>query len=535
MFSRKSRPPRTPFDFAQGRLRFYEGGCANIHRAVFVSFVVGLFLTSCARKPDPNTLVMIIEFSPVNLDPRVGTDAQSERIDSLIFDALVHRDEHFSFTPSLAERWEIPDPLTYVFHLRHDARFHDGRPLTSRDVKWTFDSVLTSKIRTTKTGAYEAVDHIEAPDAYTVVFRLKEPFSTLLFNVSDGAIGIVPYGEGEGFNLHPIGSGPFRFVRNEQDKEAVIERNDQYWGEKAHVERVLFTVVPDTTTRALELRKGSADVAINALTADMVVAERKDPRLGIETASGTTYTYIAPNLRDPILKDVRVRQAIAYAIDRAPMIHYIWRDLVEPANSVLPPQHWAHDPGAPQYNYDPRRARELLDAAGFKPGKGGIRFHLALKTTAEEWNRLLAAILQQQLKDVGIALDIRSSEFATFYADVQKGNFQLFTGLRWLGGSNQDPDIFEYVFDSASFPPKRANRGFYANPRVDQLIAAGRSQLDQEKRKKIYSELQQILNRDLPYIHLWYFNNVLMHSDRVSNIHLTHSGNYDFLTTAEVK
>ena len=217
------------------------------------------------------------------------------------------------------------------------------------------------------------------------------------------------------------------------------------------------------------------------------------------------------------------------------MIHYIWRDLVEPANSVLPPQHWAHDPAAPQYDYDPQRARALLDAAGFKPVKDGIRFHLALKTTAEEWNRLLAAILQQQLKDVGIALDIRSSEFATFYADVQKGNFQLFTGLRWLGGSNQDPDIFEYVFDSASFPPKRANRGFYANPRVDQLIAAGRSELDQEKRRKIYSELQQILNRDLPYIHLWYFNNVLVHSDRVSNIHLTHSGNYDFLTTAEVK
>src|SRR3954466_5225369 len=120
---------------------FSEEGSAAILRDAVVFFVLGLLLTSCARKPDPNTLVMIIESSPVNLDPRVGIDAQSERIDSLIFDALVHRDETFSFTPSLAERWQISDPLTYVFHLRHDAQFHDGRQLTSRDVKWTFDSV----------------------------------------------------------------------------------------------------------------------------------------------------------------------------------------------------------------------------------------------------------------------------------------------------------------------------------------------------------------------------------------------------------
>ncbi len=151
-------------------------------------------LLSCSQPPDPNPLVMIIESSPTNLDPRVGIDAQSERIDALIFDDLLDRDEHLNVTPGLAESWQIPDPLTYVFHIRHGVRFHDGRPLTSRDVKWTFDSLLLGKIRSTRAAAYRYVDRVDAPDDYTVVFHLKEPFSTLLWNLSDGAMGIVPYG-----------------------------------------------------------------------------------------------------------------------------------------------------------------------------------------------------------------------------------------------------------------------------------------------------------------------------------------------------
>jgi peptide/nickel transport system substrate-binding protein len=492
-----------------------------------------LFATACTRKPDPNTLVMIIENSPTNLDPRVGTDAQSERIDELLFDALVRRDEHFNLQPWLAERWEIPDPLTYIFHLRPGVRFHDGRPLTARDVKWTLDSMTSGKVRSAKASTYQYVQRIDTPDDRTVVIHLSQPFATLLWNLSDGAFGVVPYGSDESFNRAPIGTGPFKFVSLEQDKEVIIARNDDYWHGAPSLERVRFTVVPETTTRALELRKGSADVAINALTADMVVAERRDPRLRIEVAPGTIYTYIALNLRDPILKDVRVRQALAYAIDRGPLIHYLWRDLAEPARSILPPQHWAFDPNAAAYNYDPARAGQLLDAAGYRAARDGIRFHLALKTTTEESNRLLSVVLQQQLRAVGIALDIRSYEFATFYSDVVKGQFQLFTGLRWIGG-NQDPDIFEAVFHSASFPPHRFNRGFYSNPRVDALINQGRSELDQAKRKRIYGEVQEILNRDLPYIHLWYFDNVLVHSTRVADLQLNPSGNYDFLATARI-
>lgn len=493
---------------------------------------VVLFLAGCAHKPDHNTLVMVIESSPTNLDPRVGVDAQSERIDELLFDSLVRRDDHFNLQPWLADSWEIPNAQTYIFHLHHGVHFHNGQPLTARDVKWTFDSLLSGKIRSAKTSTYAPVERIDAPDDYTVIFHLKEPFAPMLWNLSDGAIGIVPYGSGDDFNRNPIGSGPFRFVRAQMDKEVVVERNTEYWATPAKLERVEFKVIPDATTRALELRKRSADIALNSLVADTVVALERDRELTVTKSDGTIYAYLAMNLRDPILKDVRVRHAIAYAINVEPIIHYLLRDQARPAYSVLPPQHWAYDTDVAKYPHDPARARQILDDAGYR-ATNGIRFHLTMKTSTDESTRLLAAVLQQQLREAGIALDIRTFEFATFFADVTKGAYQIHS-LRWVGGSNLDPDIFEHVFDSASFAPKRANRTFYSNPRVDELIREARSTVDQQKRKTIYDEVQRILAEDLPYINLWYLDNVLVRTNRVRGIELSPSGNYDFLRTAEL-
>jgi peptide/nickel transport system substrate-binding protein len=473
---------------------------------------------------------MIIESSPVNLDPRVGVDGQSERIDELIFDALLTRDDHFNVQPGLAERWEMPDPLTYVFYLHRGVIFHDGRPLTSRDVKWTFDSLLQGKIRSTKSSTYRVVDHIDATDEFTVIFHLKEPYASLLWNLSEGASGIVPYGFLEEITSKPIGTGPFRFVSAEQDKEVILERNDNYWGPKVQLSRVRFTVVPDPTTRALELRKGSADVAISALAPDTVVALKNEPKLQIERGPGTILSYIAFNTRDAVLRDVRVRQAIACAIDRRPLIEYIWRGFVQPASSVLPMESWAYDAKATGFTYDPERARRILDAAGYQM-HNGVRFHLTMKTSTEESTRLMAAVLQQQLREVGIALDIRTFEFATFFADVTSGAFQIYS-LRWIGG-NEDPDIFE-IFNSKRFPPKGANRSFYSNPQVDSLLDLARREPDQGVRKQLYAQIQQILARDVPSINLWYLDNVLVHARRVRNVTLNPSGNYDFLKTAEI-
>ncbi len=488
-------------------------------------------LLSCSNKPDPNTLVMLIESSPTNLDPRIGVDAQSERIDNLIFDDLLSRGDNLDVAPGLAERWEIPNPLTYIFRLHHGVKFHDGRPLTSRDVKWTFDSLLQGKVRSTKAAVYRFVDHIETPDDYTVTFHMKEPSATLLWNLSDGAIGVVPYGSGTEVTTHPIGSGPFKFVAAETDKEVILERNDDYWGDKPKLARVRFAVVPDATTRALELRKGSADAAINALTPDTVLTLERDPTLAVERAPGTVLAYLGFNLRDPTLNDVRVRQAIAYALDRRPMIEYLWRGAAQPARSILPPQSWAYNGNVPPYDHDPDKARALLNTAGY-PAVNGVRFHITMKTSTDENTRLMVAVMQQQLREVGIVLDIRSFEFATFFADVTHGAFQLY-GLRWIGG-NEDPDIFEYAFHSAKFPPNGANRGYYSNQKVDALIDQARREVAPSSRKLIYAEVQRILAEEVPSINLWYLDNVLVHNKRVRNLKLNPAGNYDFLRTAEL-
>ena len=505
-----------------------------MHRwAASVLTVMLWALCGCSRAhPSPGTVTMVIESSPANLDPRIGTDAQSEHIDSLIFDALVRRDPHFNVQPWLAESWQTPDPLTYIFHLKSGVRFHDGRPLTSRDVKYTIDSTTNGSIPTIKSQAYRTVKQIDAPDPLTVVFHLKKADPALLWNVADGAIGIVPFGSGRDFGQHPIGSGPFRFVSQQQDSEVVLERNPDSWIPQPPIQRIHFAVVPDAITRALELQKGSADVGVNVLTADMLYALRNDPRLQIESGPGTILNYISLNVRDPLLKDTRVRQAIAYAINRPLIIHALWRGHARLSESLLPEQHWAWTGDTQHYDYDPAKANALLDAAGFARGRDGIRMRLTIKTSTDETGRTLAVVLKQELSAVGIDLDIRSFEFATFYADISKGAFQMYT-LRWIGG-NEDPDIFRYAYATSSFPPHGANRGYYSNPVVDTLLADVTEEPAQDKRAATYGQIQRLLAVELPAINLWYLDTIIVHNRRLQNVHLSSSGNFDFLRDATV-
>jgi peptide/nickel transport system substrate-binding protein len=235
------------------------------------------------------------------------------------------------------------------------------------------------------------------------------------------------------------------------------------------------------------------------------------------------------NVRDPILQDRRVRQAIACALDRQPIIDALWRGQAVVANSLLPLGHWAraNDSQLAHYPHDVARAQQLLDVAGFPPREDGVRLRLTIKTSTDETTRLMAAVMQQQLRAAGIQLDIRSAEFGTFYADVTHGAFQIYA-LRWIG-SNEDPDIFRYAYGSDAFPPKGGNRGRYSNPRVDTLLKAATAEMDQEKRREQYVEVQQILAEDLPGIPLWYPNNEVVHSRRITNVNLYPSGNFDFL------
>ncbi len=490
-------------------------------------------LAGChSAQRDPQTVVFLIESSPSNLDPRIGTDAQSQRIDALLFDGLVDHDANFQFTPALAASWEQPNPATLVFHLRDGVRFHDGRLLSAGDVVWTINSIRTSAVISPKAAAYASVESVEARDALTVVFHLKHPDNFLLRNLSTGAMGIVPEGSGRDFWKHPVGTGPFRFVSQQIDQDVVIERNSLSWTAVPKLERVRFAVVPDAITESLELEKGSGDVAVNSLPTDSLHVLAARPNLRLEETGGTEIQYLAFNLRDPLLQDVRVRQAIAFSIDRNLIIGALLRGHAQPALSLLPESHWAFSSNVPRYDYDPARAEQLLDASGHGRSSNGIRFHLAMKTSNDEGTRLLAAVLQQQLAKVGIALDLRSYEFATFYSDVTRGAFQMYS-LRWIGG-NEQPDIFSYAFLTSNFSPQGANRGHYSDAGLDALLDDAAQNEDSAKRRADYVEAQQILARDLPAINLWYLDTIVVHNRRLTNVNPAPSGSYAFLETAEL-
>jgi peptide/nickel transport system substrate-binding protein len=253
--------------------------------------------------------------------------------------------------------------------------------------------------------------------------------------------------------------------------------------------------------------------------------------LRIEKTGGTEIQYLAFNLRDPLLKDVRVRQAIASSIDRDLIMRTLLRGHAQPAMSLLPPSHWAWSGDVDRYDYDPLRAQQLLDAAGYRGDSKGVRFHLGMKTSNDEGTRLLAAVLQQQLARVGIALDLRSYEFATFYSDVTRGAFQMYS-LRWIGG-NEQPDIFGYAFQTANFSPKGANRSHYSNARLDAVLDDAATNEDTAKRRADYVEAQQILAGDLPSFNLWYLDTIVVHSRRLTDVVPAPSGSYTFLETAQ--
>jgi peptide/nickel transport system substrate-binding protein len=240
--------------------------------------------------------------------------------------------------------------------------------------------------------------------------------------------------------------------------------------------------------------------------------------------------YLSFNFSDPILAKRGVRQALAYATDRATIIKYLLRGQARPASSLLPPSHWAFEPNVQQYDYDPARAEKLLDAAGYPRGADGVRMRLTLKTSTDESTRLLSEAIADQWKRVGVALELRPLEFATFYSDITHGSFQIYS-LRWVGANN-DPDIFEYVFSSKKMPPEGANRGHYRNAELDALLDQARVEMDQEKRKALLSQIQKIVAVDEPYINLWYVDNVCVHRERLAGIVMAPSGDYGFLGTA---
>lgn len=477
--------------------------------------------SSCLHRPaaDPTVIVVGVTSGPNNLDPRIGTDDVSGKTAQLIFNNLMTLDEQLRVVGDLAERLDNPEPAVYVATLRRGVKFHDGHELTSADVVFTFRGFLDPAFISPRKGAYRLLKSVDARGRYMVVFTLKEPFGSFPVNL---VMPIVPDGAGPAFREHPVGTGPYRFVRYLVDDRVELAPFDEYAGGRPKNGGLVLRIVPDDIMRGLELRKGTMDIVVNDLAPDIVYQLQQDRDLQAIESPGTDYQYIGLNMRDPILTDLRVRQALGYAIDRDAIVEHLRRGLAKPAAGILPPVSWAFEPDVFTFTYDPVKARALLDAAGYADPDGDgpePRFRLSLKISNIEFNRLQSSVIQENLRAVGIALDVRTYEFATLYADVLKGAFQMFT-LQWVGGAVADPDILRRVFHSAQVPPAGFNRGFFRDPRVDSLLDRAAVTTDEQARRALYAEVQREIARDAPYISLWWKTNVAVARRDLTGVHV---------------
>jgi len=475
-------------------------------------FAAIVFLASCKPSSNPGppgSLIAGIESYPLQLDPRYATDANSVRIGNLIYNALLRADAHGELRPELAESWRMLDDATYVFDLRQGVSFHDGRPLTAADVKFTYESILDAGNRSPKRGPLGVLGSIEQTGAYGLKFHLRALHAPF---VEQFTLGIVPAGSPPAHEAErpPAGSGPFMLDRMEPGEKVALKANPRYWNGRPRLAALEFRNVPDAVVRALEFKKGTIDFMQNDLEPDMLPWLAKNAGADVGAHDGTTYQYIGINLTHPILSHVRVRQALACAIDRDRIIRHLLKGIATKANGLLAPSNWAYDETVPAWPYDPERAKRLLDEAGYPDPDGDgprPRFRLSFKTTHLDLRRRIAEAFKEQFDEVGIDLEVRSYEWATFYSDVKKGNFHLYS-LAWVGV--MDPDALYRIFHSASVPPAGDNRGRYGNPEVDRLLEAGRRTADREKRKRIYGQAQKILAHDLPYVPLWWWKNVIV-------------------------
>ncbi len=493
--------------------------------------------TGCkSDRDDRITLHIGINGDPRSLDPRTATDAASSRVNQLIYNSLIKKDIHSDLVPDLAESWSMPDDSTYVFKLKQGVKFHDGSDLTAEDVAFTFNSLLDPEFRSPKRAAYEKLESINVKDPYTIVFHLKEPFAPFLINM---VLGIVPKPEGEeglrDLNENPVGTGPFRFVSRRSGEEIVLERFTDYFSpfeEPGRLERLVYRIIPDDTIRILELEKGSIDFVQNNIPRDIVGRMREKDEFEVSVKPGTNFYYMGFNMQDDILKSEKVRQAICHAVDRDSIIENLLYGFATPAGSLLPEGHWAYEPETIEYGHDPEKAEQLLEEAGYelKQLEGAdepARFKLLYKTSQNKLSRQIAEVFQANLKQVGIHVDIRSYEWGTFYDDIIKGNFQLYS-LSWVGIT--DPDIYYSIFHSSSVPPNGRNRGRYSNPELDELLEQGRLTLDQDKRARIYSKVQKILSEEVPYCCLWHEDNIVIMEEDFRGYRIYPAGDFDSLS-----
>lgn len=492
-------------------------------KGIFAFLCFALVSAGCQRteqidaNADSATLHIAFEAKPSRIDPRFSTDAYAARIQGLLFASLVTQGSDGRARPYLAKGWEWTDDLTCTFELDDGFGFSDGAPVRASDVVASYRAVLDAESGSPRRAALVSVAAVEAAGDTRVRFHLRAPDAAFL----EGAtLGILPSRQAAEKAIPPaelIASGPYRIASVDRDGGVELRANPYFKRSSVAISRIDIRVVPDTLTRVLELRKGSIDMVQSAIDPDTVDwLEKNDTVLRVTRTPSANVQYLGINVRQPWLGDVRVRHAIAHAIDRATIVAAVLNGQARVAGSLLPPEHWAHGRGLHPTPYDPARARALLDLAGLPDPDGDgprPRVTFSYKTTTDELSRRIAVVLAAQLAEVGIALEIRSYDWGTFFGDVQRGEFHLYS-LQWVGIG--DPDLLRQALHSKMRPPAGLNRGGFADRRIDVLTDRARTEVRMDARRRLYARIERRAARLLPYIPLWWPERIVVSSRRLA-------------------
>jgi len=450
------------------------------------------------------------------LIPMLATDAASHEVAGLIFNGLVKYDPNLNIVGDLAERYEIsPDGRTITFYLRRGVRWHDGVEFTAEDVLFGFRLITDPKTPTAYAGDFLEVDRAEVVDRYTFRVHYREPFAPALS--SWGNLVVLPKHLLEGkditrtdFGRHPVGTGPFRFREWRSQEKIVLSANPDYFAGRPYLNWIIFRVIPDRATMFMELKAGGLDWM--DLTPLQYARETDTPFFRKHFRKyrylAFSYTYLGYNLRHPLFRDRRVRQALSYAIDKREIVEGVLFGLGVPATGPYKPDTYWYNPRVKRYPYDPERARRLLAEAGWRDTDGdgildkdGRPFEFTILTNQGNLSRLLTAqIIQRRLSEIGIRVHIRTVEWTAFIHEfIDKRRFEAVI-LGWTTGP--EPDLYD-IWHSSKIPPPGLNFVGYANPEVDRLLEEGRRTFDRKKRKEIYDRFQEILAEDQPYTFLY--------------------------------
>jgi peptide/nickel transport system substrate-binding protein len=461
------------------------------------------------------TLRVGLDVDADTLDPRLTKNTSGFRLKELAFNGLVAINPDYSAAPDLAEKWENPDEKTWVFHLRQGVKFHDGSNLTANDVKYTYESVLDQNFNSPARAFYLSVDSVEATDPNTVKFTLKAPFAPFLSYMD---LAIVPQASGtkSDFGTKPIGTGPFKVDTWNTGDSIDLSAYDGFYAGRANLDRVRVRVVPDNSARVVALESGDLDFVQSPLSPQDVSRIQSAGKLKVDRTPAAGYTYVNLNTADPILSDKKVRQALSYLVNKQQIIDTIYKGIGKPANGPIVPGMWAYSADVPSYDYNPEKAKQLLDDAGWKAGADGIRtkdgnrMSLVVRTHSEDPDRKqLIQVLQSEFQKVGIDATTNTVEFPALFQDVQDGKFQVVV-IGWLNLSDPDRATFrQFTIDGT------ANYGKYKNDQVDSLLKQARTTLDQTKAKQLYADAVKQLVDDAPYIFVQYQEYIAMYTTKL--------------------